>query len=90
MDKGLGCHPSALWMLTIACLTCCLLLTYRPILCLSGYKLKVLNICEMHGTESREVLVFDRLQQYVEIVRILMTKCYNTFIFQFHDLKSAG
>ena len=52
------------------------------------YKLKVFNICEKHGTGGREVVVFDRFQQYVEIVRKLMKKCYNSFIFPFNDLKS--
>ena len=33
-----------------------LLLTYRPILGLPEYKLKIVNICEMHGTGGREVL----------------------------------
>ena len=37
-------------ILTIACLTFCLLLTYRPTLGLREYKLKVVNICKMHGT----------------------------------------
>ena len=45
-----------------------LLLTYRPILGLPEYKLKVVNICEMHGTGGLEVVVFDRFQRYVEIV----------------------
>ena len=53
-------------------------------------KLKVVNICEMHGTGGREVVVFDGFQRYVEIVRKLMKKCYNFFIFQFNDLKSIG
>ena len=72
------------------CLTFWLLLTYRPILGLPEYKLKVVNICEMHGTGGREVVVFDRFQRYVEIVRKLMKKCYNSFIFQFNVLKSTG
>ena len=44
---------------TIACLTFCLLLTYSPILGLPEYKVKAFNICEMHGTGGREVVVFD-------------------------------
>ena len=44
-------------ILTIACLTFCLLLTYRPILALPEYKLKVVNICEIHGTGGLEVVV---------------------------------
>ena len=65
-------------------------MTYRPILGLPEYKLKVVNTCEMHGTRGREVVVFDRFQRYVEIVRELMKKCYDSFIFQFNDLKSTG
>ena len=45
-------------ILTIACLTFCLLLTDRPILGLPEYKLKVVNICKM-----------DQFQQYVKIAR---------------------
>ena len=51
------------------------MLTYRPILDLPEYKLKVVkvvNICEMHGTVGREVVVFDQFQRKVEIVRKLM------------------
>ena len=70
-------------------MTFCLLLTYRPILGLPGYKLKVVNICEMQGTWDREFEVFDRFQRYVEIVKKLVKKCYNSFIFQFNDLKST-
>ena len=43
--------------LTIACLTFCLLLTDRPTLGLPEYKLKVVNICKMHGTGGLEVVV---------------------------------
>ena len=39
-----------LQILTIACLTFCLLLTHSPILGLTEYKVKVFNNCEMHGT----------------------------------------
>ena len=58
----LGHHPhpppSPSWnQLTIACLTFCLLLTDRPTLGLPEYKLKVVNICKMHGTGGLEVLV---------------------------------
>ena len=79
-----------LQILTIASLTFCLLLTYSPVLGLTEYKVKVFNNCEMHGTGGREVVVFDRCQQYVEIVRKLMKKCLNSFIFQFNYLKSTG
>ena len=62
-------------ILTISCLTFCLLLTNRHILGLPECKLKVVNICgEMHGTGGREVVVSDRFQQYVQIVRQLMQK----------------
>ena len=53
---GLGCHPP-LQILTIACLTFSLLLTDRPIPGLPEYKLKVVNICKMHGTGVLEVVV---------------------------------
>ena len=45
-------------ILTIACLTFCLLLTDRPTLGLPEYKLKVVNICKMHGTCSGGVMSF--------------------------------
>ena len=44
-------------ILTIACLTFCLLLTDRPTLVLPQYKLKVANICKMHETGGLEVVV---------------------------------
>ena len=56
-------------ILAIACLTVCLLLTYRPILGLPEYKLNFVNICEMHGTGGHEVVVFDWFQRYVKIVK---------------------
>ena len=40
-------------------LTFYLLLTYRTTLSLPKYKLKVVNICEMHGAGGLEVVVFD-------------------------------
>ena len=40
-----------------ACLTFCLFLTDRPTLGLPEYKLKVVNICKMHGTGGLEVVV---------------------------------
>ena len=46
-------------ILTIACLTFYLLLSYKPILGLREYKIKVINICEMQGARGREVVVFD-------------------------------
>ena len=68
---GGGCHPP-LETLTIACLTLCLLLTDRSTLGLPEYKLKVVNICKMHGTWVLKLwcyALFDRFQRYVEIVR---------------------
>ena len=35
-------------------------------------------------------MVFDRFQRYVEIVRKLRKKCYNSFMVQFNYLKSTG
>ena len=49
-----------LQILTIACLTFCLLLTYSPIQGLTECKVKVFNNCEMHGTGGCEFVVFDR------------------------------
>ena len=70
---GGGCHTSPLLeILTIACLTFCLLLTDRPILGLPEYKLKVVNICKMDRTRVLKLWcyeLFDRFQRYVEIVR---------------------
>ena len=50
-----GCHHP-LEILTIACLTFCLLLTDRPTLGLPEYKLEVVNICKMHRTGGLEVI----------------------------------
>ena len=64
--------PPPLEILTIACLTFCLLLTDGPTLGLPEYKLKVLNICKMHRTGVLKLWcyeLFDRFQRYVEIVR---------------------
>ena len=70
---GEGCSfQPPLEILTIACLTFCLLLTDRPTLYLPEYKLKVVNICKMRGTGVLKLWcyeLFDRFQQYVEIVR---------------------
>ena len=77
-----GCHP-LLEILTIACLTFCLLLADRLILGPLKYKLKAVNICKMDGTGALQLWryeLFDRFQQYVEIVRKSDEKCYNTFI----------
>ena len=60
LAKGGGCHPPSppsLEFLTIAYLTFCLLLNDRPTLGLPEYKLKVVNICKMHGTGGLEVVV---------------------------------
>ena len=56
LAKGGGCH-TPIKILNITCLTFCLLLSHRPILTLAEYKLKVVNICEMHGTGGIKVLV---------------------------------
>ena len=47
---GRGWLPPPLEILTTACLTFCLLLTDRSTLGPPEYKLKVVNICKMHGT----------------------------------------
>ena len=52
-----GVATLPLEILTIACLTFCLLLTDRPTLGLPEYKLKVVNICKKHGTGGLEVVV---------------------------------
>ena len=57
LAKEGGLPPPPLEILTIACLTFCLLLTDRPTLGLPEYKLTVVNICEMHGTGGLEVVV---------------------------------
>ena len=54
---GVVATPLPLEILTIACLTFCLLLTDRPTLGLPEYKLKVVNICKMYGTGGLEVAV---------------------------------
>ena len=82
-------NPPMVQPFRLTYLAFCLLLTYRPILGLPEYKLKVVNICEMRRTGGREVVVFDRFQRYVEIVRKLMKKCYNSFIFHFNDFKNT-
>ena len=57
LAKGGWLPPPTLEILTIACLTFCLLLTDRPTLGLPEYKLKVVNICKMHETGGLEVVV---------------------------------
>ena len=74
LAKGGGWHPlPPLEILTIACLTFCLLLTDRLTLGLPEYKLKVVNISKMHGAGGLEFVVcyelFDRFQRYAEILR---------------------
>ena len=49
--------------------------------CLPEYKLKVVNICEIHMTGGREVVVFDRLQRYAEIVRKLIKRAITLSFF---------
>ena len=53
---GGGCHPP-FEIFSIASLTFCFLLADRPTLGLPEYKLKVLNICKMHGTWGLEAVV---------------------------------
>ena len=58
-------------VVVVACLTFCLLLTDRPTPGLPEYKLKVVNICKMHGKGVLNLWcfeLFDRFQRYVEIV----------------------
>ena len=50
MGGGVVAISSPFEILTIACLTFCLLLTERPTLGLLEYKLKVVNVCTMHET----------------------------------------
>ena len=91
--KGGGGGGGALEILTIACLTFCLLLIDRPILGLPEYKLKVVKFCKMDGRGGLQVVVsraFDRFQRYVEITKRSDEKCYNSFIGQFNDLKGTG
>ena len=58
LDRGGGGDlPPHLEILTIACLTFCLLLTDRPIVGLPEYKVKVVNICKMDRIGSLEVVV---------------------------------
>ena len=49
--------PPPLEILAISCPTLCLIFTDRPTLCLPEYKLKIVNICKMHGTGGLEVVV---------------------------------
>ena len=85
--------PPSLEILTIVCLTFCLLLTDRPTLGLPEYKLNVVNICKMHGTGKRSCGVmrfFDQFKRYVEIVRKSDEKCYTSFIRKCNDFKSTS
>ena len=63
------CYPSSSNLNNCLSDLALLCLTYSPILGLPEYKVKVFNICEMHRTGGREVVVFDQFQRYVEIVR---------------------
>ena len=56
LAKGGALNPP-LEILTIASLAFRLLLPDRPTLGQPEYKLKVVNICEMHGTGGLEVVV---------------------------------
>ena len=58
-------------ILTIACLTFCLLLTDRPILGLPEYKLKLSIFVKWTGQVVLKLWcyeLFDRFQRYIEIV----------------------
>ena len=55
--RGEGWLPPTLEILAIACLIFCLLFTDKPTLGLPEYKLKVVNICKMHGTRGLEIVV---------------------------------
>ena len=69
---GVVATPPPFEILTIACLIFCLLFTDRSTLGLPKYKLKVVNICKMHGTGVLKLCCYallDRFQRYVEIVR---------------------
>ena len=64
--------PSIFEILTIACMTFCLLLTDRPTPGLPEYKLKVVNICKCTGQGVFKLWcyeVFDRFQRHAEIIR---------------------
>ena len=80
MRGGVVATP-LLSIITFACLIICLLLSYRPILDLPEYKLKLVNIYELHVIRGPIVVVFDQFQPYVEIVWKLMKTCDNSFIF---------
>ena len=54
---GGGWLPPSSLNLTIVFLTFGTLFTYRPIIGLPEYKLKIVNICERHGTGGLEVVV---------------------------------
>ena len=62
-------------------MTFCLLFTYRPILSLPEYKVKVVSICEMLETGGPEVVVFDPFQRYVEILQDIDEKSAITLSF---------
>ena len=54
---GHGGHQPSLEILTNFCATFCLMLIDRPMLALPEYKVKVVNICEMHQIGGPEVVV---------------------------------
>ena len=49
--------------------------------------LKILNVCEMHVTGVRVVVVFDRFERYVKIVRKLMKSAITLSFFNLMTLK---
>ena len=67
-------------ILFIACLTFCLLLTYRPVPALLEYKLRVVNSCEMHWTGVIKVLVLCSFWAISEICRNSEKKWWKTAI----------
>ena len=90
LAMGWGATTPPFEILTIACLTFCLLLTDRPTLGLPEYKLKVVNICKMNGTGVLNLWcyeLFGRFQGYAKIVRKSDEK---VLIRQCNDLKSIG
>ena len=69
-------------IITITCLTFCLLLTDRPNLGPPEYKLKVVNICKMHWTGVLKLWCdehFDQFQGYVKIVKETDEKVLSLF-----------
>ena len=77
--EGIVATPP-LEILTIPCLIFCLLLTDGP----------ALGLPENGAGGLEVVMLCDRFQQYVEIIRKSDEKCYNSFIRPCNDLESTG